>query len=115
MMPVNTGCACPGDMLTYTCTVVGAGSTQWSGSLFDCPANGIVLRHNIFDSTNGAIGECNEGAVLAQSAGVENDCYTSQLSFTVTTEFDNKTVLCTHNSISGNIVIGTSLLAIVEG
>ena len=114
-MPNNTGCACPGDMLTYTCTVVGRGSTQWSGSLFDCPANGIILRHDRFDSANGAVGECNEGAILAQSAGVENDCYTSQLSFIASVALNNKTVLCVHNSNVGPIEIGSSNLIVVEG
>ncbi|MGJ8946006.1 hypothetical protein AB9K17_24250, partial [Salmonella enterica subsp. enterica serovar Kentucky] len=45
--PENTGCACLGTVLTYTCTAVGTGNTLWEGTAFDCfeNGNGIILRH----------------------------------------------------------------------
>ena len=92
---------------------MGAGNTQWTGSLFDCVQNGIVLRHDRF--SGGVVGDCNQGTVTAQSIGVENNCYASQLTFTADVAFNNKTVVCIHNSISGNIMIGMSMLTDIRG
>ena len=116
MVPADTGCACPGDVLTYTCTVIGAGSTLWTGTLFDCPANGstIILQHDSYRS-GGAVGECNNGAVIAQSVAVVDDCYSSQLTFTASDGFNNKTIQCTHISNNGSIAIGSSFLSVVNG
>ena len=111
LMPANTGCACPGRMLNYTCTTVGTGNTRWGGTLFDCPSNVIVLRHERFTS-GPVVGVCNGGAVRAQSVGVEDNCYTSQLTFIVDPSFNNKTVVCTHNSLN---VIGTSIITLMQG
>ena len=43
-------CICPGDTLTYECTVVGLGVTVWTGSAFSCPSsnNEIALLHSRF-------------------------------------------------------------------
>ena len=57
-------CVCPGQTLTYECTVMGEleGLTVWSGSLFDhyCNSREISLFHSNFDSTEGSFGECGE-------------------------------------------------------
>ena len=55
-----SGCACPGDTLTYECTVVGAGSTIWTGSAFNCSNSNymILLLHNRFSSTIREIMAC---------------------------------------------------------
>ena len=111
-MPGNTGCACPGDELIFTCTVVGNGTTSWEGTAFDCAANRIVLRHNLFASV-GATGECNGGAIVGRSLGANKDCYTSQLEvLTIDHTFSNKTIACIHSGID---TIGTAVVMILEG
>lgn len=114
LIPADTGCACPGRVLTYTCTAVGTGSTQWEGTLLDCPSNVIVLRHERYPSETVA-GECNGGAVVARIVGVEDSCYTSQLTFAVSSSFNNKTVVCTHSSNVRIRIIGTSVIVLMEG
>ena len=90
--------------IAYECTVCGEGVTLWTGSLFDCASNGIILRHRLFEggSASGARGECNNGAVTAHSIGVlrENNtnCYISQLNISMNTDRNNKTVTCIHIS-----------------
>ena len=70
------------------------GATAWSGSAFDCPNNEITLLHSLFKSGHGAIGVCNNGAIVAQSLGVENSYYTSQLTVTLTSGVIGKTIMC---------------------
>ena len=111
----NTGCACTGSVLTYTCTAVGTGNTLWTGTAFDCATNGIILRHERYTQSGGAVGECNSRAVRGRSTGVENNCYTSQIDVTVSTTFNNKTIQCIHNSGTGIDTIGTSVITVAEG
>ena len=116
-VPANVNCACPGQVLTYTCTVIGSGITVWNGTAFtDCSrsTNDIPLRHTQFDS-EGASGSCNNGAIRAQSVGVTNDCYTSQLNVTVSSTPSNKTIQCTHDSNMGSRIIGSSTLHVMAG
>lgn len=91
-------CACPGDVLTYTCTIEGGRSTVWSGSAFDCAGNEIVLHHNRF-AGEGVTDECNNGTITAHSVRVEdNSHYTSQLNVTVSSGLHNKTVICSRDT-----------------
>ena len=115
LLPPNTGCACTGSVLTYTCTAVGTGNTLWTGTSFDCATNGIILRHERFTQSGGAVGECNNGAILGRSTAVDNSCYTSQIDVTVSAAFNNKTVQCIHNSGTGINMIGTSMITVYEG
>ena len=116
-IPAKTGCVCPGDVLTFNCTAVGTGTTQWGGTAFNCSGKGnsIILRHQRFNDPGGVAGECNNRTILGRSIEVDNDCYTSQLNFTVTPSFNNKTVSCTHTSSVAVNIIGTSMLTIMEG
>ena len=97
-------CSCPNDVLTYTCTVVGGVATVWSGSAFDCQTGGIVLRHIDFGSS-GTSGSCNNGAIVGQSVEVVDDCYTSQLVITLSSEINNKTIQCQGMSVAGRATI----------
>ena len=115
MQPGNASCACHGDILTYTCTAVGGGNTQWGGTTFDCPntANMIALSHTFY-ATEGTRGACNNGAVTGRSLGVMNgNCYTSQLNFTV--QNTSSTVQCVHVVDSGSTEIGESSITAVSG
>ena len=114
-VPANVSCACPGQVLTYTCNVVGGGITLWTGTAFSCSGstNDISLRHTQFNS--GASGSCNNDALMAKSIGVTNDCYTSQLNVTVSSTLNNKTIQCTHDSNMGSRIIGSSTLHVMTG
>ncbi len=59
-LPNGRQCFCPGDVATYTCTVVGGSVTVWSGTVFDCPGsnNRISLVHSLFSGEEGEAGEC---------------------------------------------------------
>ena len=89
-------CACLGDTLTYNCAAFGRfeGATVWRGTAFDCATNEITLLHSVFKSGHGAFGTCNNGAIMAQSLGVENSYYTSQLNVRLTSDTVGKTVMC---------------------
>ena len=108
--------ACPGEVVNYTCTIVDTsgnppiGSSLWRGTAFNCPtsSNGISLRHSLF-STSGATGTCNNGAITAESVGVVDNCYTSRLMVTVSSELNETTVECT---LSGVRVVGSRTMLI---
>ena len=91
-----SGCVCPGDILTYECTVMGAGTTVWAGNAFNCPSydNEISLLHSRFMSDNVYYHTCNNGAIVARSLSVDGNNYTSQLNVTVTPETIGKTIEC---------------------
>lgn len=117
-LPNNSRCACVGDILTYKCTAIGGGATLWGGTTFNCPTlrNEILLRHSQFSSPEGTTGECNNGAIIGKSTGVENNCYTSQLNVTVSGSLNNKTVTCVHNSDTGQLnTIGEGLITLAPG
>lgn len=92
------GDACPGDALMYTCTIIGGGSTIWSGTAFDCESKSdeIILRHSQFVS--GTSGNCNNGAITARSLGRADTCYSSQLNLTFSSALNNKTIQCAYSS-----------------
>ena len=104
-------CACPGQVLTYNCTVVGGRATLWSGTAFDCSPNEIILRHNEFN--DGTSGECNQGAIIAQSVGVQDNCFTSQLHVTVSGGLHNKTVNC--SMINSMATVGEAQIRVIQG
>ena len=97
-LPVS-GCACPGDTLTYECTVVGTGSTIWTGSAFNCSNSNymILLLHNRFSSTKGDYGSCNNGDIVGRSLSAEGNNYTSQLNVTITPDTAGKTTECLYD------------------
>ena len=114
-MPENFDCACPGEVLTYSCNIAGAGNTLWTGSAFNCPniSNEIILRHSQF--LEGTSGTCNNGAICAKSTGFTNgNCFSSELSVFVSTSFNGRTIECVHSS-SALTTIGTSTLTVVAG
>ena len=98
--PANATCACPGKVLTYSCTIDGGRATIWDGSAFDCARNEITLIHHNF--TDGTSGECNAGAILGQSIGVDGTCYMSQLNVGISPVLNNKIVTCSSDSMMYN-------------
>ena len=51
----NERCICPGETLTYKCTVLGerGGTTVWQGSAFNCTSRQISLFHSDYETTEG--------------------------------------------------------------
>ena len=99
---MRSGCACPGDILTYECTVEGelGGTTVWEGTVFDCPQtyNAILLFHNHYSSVYKILRACNNGAIVARLISVEGNNYTSQLNVTVTPDTAGKTIMCLYDN-----------------
>ena len=92
-----SGCVCPGDILTYECTVMGGTATVWTGIAFNCSrfsSTEIVLLHSRFISANGTSFICNNGAIVVGGLSVDGNNYTSQLNVTVTPETIGKTIEC---------------------
>ena len=108
---VNARCACLGEVLAFSCTVVdgGSGATVWGGSAFDCGGNEITLIHHNFN--HGTSAECNDRAIIGESISVSDDetCFTSRLNVTISIGLRNKTVNC---SDSGTQIIGSSTIGV---
>ena len=99
------------------CTVVGAGSTLWEGTAFDCPSttDGIVLRHSQFNVPAGAFGDCTNRTIVGRSLRVEGNCYISQLNVTVSLSSNGATVQCVHDTGSAMNTINTSRISVISG
>ena len=116
--PESRRCACAGDILTFNCTIVGGGVTQWNGTAFDCTntLNEILLLHDNFNTPEGANKRCNNGQIRGSSLSVNDNCYTSQLSVTTSAALNNKTIRCIHNNELGEMLpIGDRFLTIISG
>ena len=86
---------------------------MWTGSAFSCSTNEIILRHNRF--AEGTTGVCNDGDIVGQSLGIENNCSTSQLTVSVSSELNSRTVMCLVNSDAGMTQIGETTLTVITG
>ena len=106
-------CICPGYTSVFQCTVVGSGSTVWRGGIFSCLGNEVSLRHSQFQS--GAAGECNNGAIVAESLSVVDNCYTSRLTVAVQMEMDGQTLECAHDDGLTVTTIGMTRIDIETG
>ena len=61
-------------------------------------------------------GECNDGAILAKSVGVEAGCYTSMLNVTIEQDMINKTIECVYDDFQvGSSLIGQTTLKTTQG
>ena len=72
---------------------MGAEATLWRGTAFgnDCE---VTLNHSRFSDIGGTAGTCNDLSIIGHSIGQPNDCYTSQLTVSVTSNLINKTIEC---------------------
>ena len=114
-------CICPGYNLIFECSIFGNGLTVWQGSAFDCGSSShqILLSHSRFE---GAIGHCNNGAIVGSSVGVVSasngdQCFISQLNVAVMDAMRNKTVECFHDqpNLQLSAVIGNTTLIFTTG
>lgn len=104
---LNSGCTCPGDLLTYECTAMGtaSGVTVWSGTAIKCQYSSdmIIL---LFNSYYGIM--CNNGDIMAKDISLEGNNYTSQLNITVTPDRFGKTIECLYDGGNGIITLLSS-------
>lgn len=104
-----TTCNCLGQNVTYECTAIGGAFTVWSGSAFMCASGEITLKHI---SLVGALGECNNGAIIAQGVAVDNNRYTSRLDVILSAGLVGRTVSCSVDTIDDLIQIGNDTLIV---
>ena len=98
-------CVCPGDKLTYRCTVQGShnGATIWNGTAFSgCLQNEIILFHRQFTPIGGPAGSCNNETIVGRSLDEQGNNYTSQLNVTITPETAGKTIMCAYDAMTGD-------------
>ena len=99
LMSTATGCLCAGSNLQLLCSVVDGVTTVWTGSAIadQCSnSDNIILRHSGFSGTVSR--SCNSEAVIARSlpslSNVSADCYTSQLSISITDNLNGTDIRC---------------------
>lgn len=110
------GCACPGNVVVYECTVQGGLSTVWRGSAFDCnDNNNIIILHHVWFGTETAVGECNNNNIVGRGLRTENSSFTSRLYVTICPQFNNKTIECTIHEGSTLTSIGSYTLNVTTG
>lgn len=111
----KSSCTCPGSIVIYECTLMGSsdGFTVWQGTALNCTGNEITLVHSRFTSGEGAFGECNNGAISAQSIRVKNGHYISQVSVRINSEVLGRDIRClsddtTTTEIGYSMIIATT-------
>ena len=110
-----SGCICPGNTLTYECTVMGGpgGATVWRGTALNCTMSDheIVLLHSRFESDTGTLRMCSNGAIVGRSLRVENNGgYISQLNVTVSSDMIGESIECAHDHDGATDMIRSSTL-----
>ena len=107
-------CLCPGDTISYECTVTGTevGSTVWTGSAFNDAE--IVLLHRRFHQGTRNV-YMYRNSIVARSLSVEGNNYTSQLNVTVTPATAGKTIGCIHDNGTHEIFIFSSIIPTITG
>lgn len=108
------GCLCPGETVTYQCSVPPGIATVWRGSAFNCPStsNAIVLHHSQYTSGNSS-GECSDHDILGRGVSVVNSTYVSILNVTVNSNYPyyrNKMIECVYSDGSRLIPIGRIMI-----
>lgn len=104
------GLSFDGSVLTYKCSVIGEGSTVWTGGGFDCPNsnNRITLINSAEYIT--AFGECNDDSnkIAARGVSVAGDHFTSKLYINYTPDLKGTNVTCIYDNGSVEVIIGTT-------
>ena len=101
---------CPGDILTFECTVEGGIATVWKGTVFNlCEDQDISFRHSRLNDINETqkLIDCNNvTTVVAMIIRSHNLTYTSEFSFTANCGLDGLTVECYKDDESNETLIG---------
>lgn len=111
--------SCPGDVVTIECAIMGSGITVWQGTALQCDshsANTIALRHTQFEQSQKPRGTCNNGDIVATALGVVNNSYISQLNVTVSPDWNNTNVECSHDyNLTETIVRSIQIIVLATG
>ena len=86
---------CPGEELTYNCTIFQTGGTPiavWSG--FCADSSDINIAHGFPAQESGMC-----GPFSVQATGSDGDCYTSTLTVTASLELSGTVIQCSHGSV----------------
>ena len=97
-------CLCPGDSLTFECTVIGesGGSTVWRGSVFNCIGREIALFHAEFESIEGAYGEC--GDIVAMGQSVRSDVNTTNGNSAIVSHYTSRLTVPSNSDRVGRTI-----------
>ena len=119
LLDTSERCLCPGESLTYECTVMGEpdgpGSTVWMGSAFDCTSREISLFHNKYEAMEGISGTC--GGIMGRSESVVNVTnddnsttyyYISQLTVPIDSSITGQTIECLYYDSDRSSLVGTA-------
>ena len=127
MLDTSNRCLCPGDSLTYACTVMGepGGVTVWRGSVFNCTSQEISLFHADYESTEGVYGQCGDtvGQSVRSDVNTTNSArtsiafshYTSQLTVPVNSGSVGSTIECYYDDGATATLVGRERLNITIG
>ena len=96
------GCACPGDTVTYECTVLSGsgGITVWEGDFFHCSSGTQLIELLHIPLTSEPEGEvfvtqmCNDGDIMGRIIRAGNNSFTSQLNVTLTSDYAGRDIEC---------------------
>lgn len=116
-----SGCVCPGDTVTYLCSIFGGGNTVWNGSAFSCPSNSdsnnnqILLRHSGFGGQGSSRGICNDGAIVGVGISSEDSLFISQLNVTVIPDVVGKEIACYYENNLNEVLIGNETITLTSG
>ena len=102
-----------GSILIYDCSVIGEGSTVWTGGGFNCPStnNRIILKNTAEYITT--FGVCNSGSIIGRGISVAGDHFTSELNINYTPDLKGKNVTCIYDNGSVEVIIGTAPIVYV--
>ena len=125
LLNTSNRCLCPGDSLTYECTVMGecGGSTAWTGNIFNCANHEISLFHDDYESTEGAYAECSDivGQSVRSDINTTNDNstsvshYTSQLTVPINSGTVGRTIECLYDDGATATLVGREKVNITIG
>ena len=109
-------CICPGDEMTFECTIEGDAGTYWKGTaLEECLQGRILIRHSQFRSgghtERNACGASGTAIVRTISA-VNNTLFTTQLTIFANQWLNGRTVKCASDR---DRVIGQSQIWLKTG
>ena len=99
LIKVSTNdCICPGNIVTYECTVFGGSgtSTVWKSNFFQCSSGKeLVLVHRLLSEGEESHARiCNDGDTVGRIVRIENNYFTSQLNVTLTAGIAGESIKC---------------------
>ena len=115
----STHCTCPGQTLTYECSVAeDATTTIWTGSAFDCSEKEnqlIFLPSRARD--NQTQRTCNRGDIVGHITGIVDNVFVTQLNITLNPSLDGKTVQCFYRDVASDskVLVGNESIEITTG